>query len=229
MCVQTIRCIQPGKGHFRRHAYTCMLSFIIEVGACACVIHVSVMNSNQEQKQPSIQNIRGTMPKISSHPQSDPENHGIFIRTQKYKQSNMHPCTQQAAAKHQIHQTRRRQTATLRAAVSHLKTKAQRRRHARGCCVDRVRWRRLLTFWMKLFRDKSAQASGFRKGRHPRRKTKSIKTSMGVALAANGATKCSLFYQFDDRAKEWREMQLGETRTQLIKCRSKMREALSQK
>ena len=47
--------------------------FIIKVCACACAIHVSVMHSNQEQKQPSIQNTRDTIPKISSHPQSDTE------------------------------------------------------------------------------------------------------------------------------------------------------------
>ncbi len=49
-------------------------SFIIKVCACACAIHVSVMHSNQEQKQPSAQNTRDTIPKISSHPQSDAEN-----------------------------------------------------------------------------------------------------------------------------------------------------------
>jgi hypothetical protein len=47
--------------------------FIIKVCACACVMQVNVIHSNQEQKQPSIQNTRDTISKISLNPQSDAE------------------------------------------------------------------------------------------------------------------------------------------------------------
>ncbi len=161
-CVsQTTTCIQQGKGHFRRTRMYTHAWLVHHQSVCVCMRNTRECDAFKPRAEAAIN------PKHTRHDTQDllasavrRGNHGIFIRTQKCKRTNWHPCIQQAAAKQQIHQPNERQTATLRAAVSYLKTSAQRRLHASGCCGDWVRWWSLLAFWMMTLRD--SNCSGIR-------------------------------------------------------------------
>ena len=62
----------------------------------------------------------------------------------------------------------------------------------------------------------TAQPSAIQKRLASEKEDKKHRNVHGVALAANGAPKNSLLYKLNDRAKERRERQLGETSRQIM-------------
>jgi hypothetical protein len=77
---------------------------------------------------------------------------------QTNNQTGIHACSKQLP-NNKIQQLRRRQTATLRAAVSYLKTRAQEdATHVGAAGTESASWRCLLTVWMMLLRDNNCSA-----------------------------------------------------------------------
>jgi hypothetical protein len=215
MCVQTITCIQQGKGHFRRTRMHTHAWFVHHLSVCMCMRDTGECDAFKPRAKATVN------PKHTRYhtqdlfaPATRHGKHGIFIRTQKYKQSNTHPL-HTASGCHTSNPPTKTETDSDAPSCRIIpQDKSKKKTPRTWVPADRVRWWCLLAFWRMPLRDTNCSAIRHSEKVGIQNQDKKHQNNRGVALAANGAPTQNLPYPCErssERVNEWRQIQLGET------------------